>query len=294
MPLVYACICPQTLATPPETKSNPAVEALRSTGALPPDEAQPLAEALRFSEALTRIAGELSSHRPETVLLISSPGPGLQAARGIGLLTASEATGDFAQLDAPETQFAFETDLELAELIQQEAAEANPRLEPLLRWDGGRNAALHCLREAMAETRLLPMATCRLEPRFHFELGQAVGRALARYERRVAIVCSADLAHALQAHQRSGRLFDDQYRRAIAAWDVKWLVGLESSYRGDVAEDSVPQTAILMGALSGYRIQPRLLSYESPSGVGRIVAAIDVLGPRRGARADTERAESHA
>ncbi len=294
MPLVYACICPQTLATPPETKSNPAVEALRSTGALPPDEAQPLAEALRFSEALTRIAGELSSHRPETVLLISSPGPGLQAARGIGLLTASETTGDFAQLDAPETQFAFETDLELAELIQQEAAEANPRLESLLRWDGGRNAALYCLREAMAETRLLPMATCRLEPPFHFKLGQAVGRALTRYERRVAVVCSADLAHALKAHQRSGRLFDEQYQRAIATWDVKWLVGLESDYRRDAAEDGVPQTAILMGALSSYRVQPRLLSYESPSGVGRIVAAIDVLGPRRGAVAGMERAESHA
>jgi aromatic ring-opening dioxygenase LigB subunit len=288
MPLVYACICPQTLATPPETEPTPAVEALRSADALPS------AEALRFSEALTRIAGELSSHRPETVLLISSPGPGLQAARGIGLLTASEVAGDFAQLGASETQFAFETDLELAELIQQEAAEANPRLEPLLRWDGGRNAALHCLREAMAETRLLPMTTCRLEPRFHFELGQAVGRALTRYERRVAVVCSADLAHALQAHQRTGRLFYEQYRRAITAWDVKWLVGLESSYRRDAAEDSVPQTAVLMGALSGYRIQPRLLSYESPFGVGRIVAAIDVLGPRRRADAGMERAESQA
>ena len=287
MPLVYACICPQTLATPPETEPNPAVEALSPAGALPS------AEALRFSEALTIVAGELSSHRPETVLLISSPGPGLQAARGIGLLTASEATGDFAQLDAPEAQFAFETDLELAELIQEEAAEANPRLEPLLRWDGGRNAALYRLHEAMAETRLLPMATCRLEPRFHFELGQAVGRALTRYDRRVAIVCSADLGHALQAHQRTGRLFDEQYQRAIAAWDVKWLVGLESSYRRDAAEDGVPQTAILMGALSGYRIQPRLLSYESPFGVGRVVAAIDVLGSRRGAGAGMGRARSH-
>ena len=146
----------------------------------------------------------------------------------------------------------------------------------------------------MAETGLLRMATCRLEPRFHFELGQAVGRALTRYDRLVAIVCSADLGHALQAHQRTGRLFDEQYQRAIAAWDVKWLVRLESDYRRDAAEDGVPQTAVLMGALSGYRIQPRLLSYESPFGVGRLVAAIDVLGPRRGAAAGIERARSHA
>ena len=276
MPLVYACICPQTLAAPPEPEPNREAEPQRS------------------SEALTRIAGELASHRPETVLLISSPGPGLQGARGIGLLTASEVAGDFGPLGAPEAQFAFETDQELAELIQQEAAEANPRLEPLFRWDGGRSAPLYCLREAMAGTRLLAMTTCRLEPRFHFELGQAVGRALTRYDRRVAVVCSADLAHAPRAHQRAGHLFDEQYQRAIAAWDVKWLVRLDAAYRRDAAEDSVPQTAVLMGALGGYRIQPRLLSYESPSGVGHLVAAIDVLGPRRKAVAGTERAGSHA
>ncbi len=75
---------------------------------------------------------------------------------------------------------------------------------------------------------------------------------------------------------------------------MKWLVRLDSAYRRDAAENSVPQTAVLMGALSGYRIQPRLLSYESPFGVGRLVAAIDVLGPRRKAVAGIERARSQA
>jgi aromatic ring-opening dioxygenase LigB subunit len=105
----------------------------------------------------------------------------------------------------------------------------------------------------------------------------------------VAFICSADLSHALlpgapNGYDPAGKVFDDQYRRAIEAWDVKWVTHLDSSFRRRAAEDAAPQTAVLMGALSGYRVQPRILSYEGPFGVGYLVAAIDVLGVRRKSR----------
>jgi aromatic ring-opening dioxygenase LigB subunit len=137
------------------------------------------------------------------------------------------------------------------------------------------------------------MTTSRLEPRFHFDFGRAIARAVGGYERRVAFICSADLSHALASdapsgYDPAGKLFDDHYRRAVEAWDVKWLVRLDSGFRREAAEDAVAQTAILMGAMSDYRVQPRVLSYEGPFGVGYLVAAIDVVGPRRKERARGE------
>ena len=274
MPLVYACICPHPPVIVPEVGQGREAEAHRTI------------------DALRRVASELASFEPETALLASSHGPGQHQA--IGLLTAHEVSGDFSQLGAPEVRFAFQTDQELAGRIQHEAKKTDVRLAPLRRWDGGLDwgctVPLYYLRDALGDASLLPMTISWLEPRFHFELGRAIGRALADYNRRVVFICSADLSHALfpgapSGYHPAGKLFDEHYRRAIEEWDVKWLVHLESEFRRHAAEDAVPQTAMLMGALGDYRIQPRVLSYEGPFGVGYLVAAIDVLGPRRGAKA---------
>jgi aromatic ring-opening dioxygenase LigB subunit len=98
------------------------------------------------------------------------------------------------------------------------------------------------------------------------------------------LVCEVELARG--ADPATG-VFDKQYRRAIEDWDVKWLVGLDRELRRRAGEDAVAQTAVLMGALSPYRIQPRVLAYERSSAGGQLVAAIDVLGLRRRQRAGT-------
>ena len=279
MPLVYACICPQPPVIVPDVERGHKIEAARTI------------------EALGSVAAELASYRPETGLLISPYGSSRHQA--MGLLTATEVSGDFAQFDAPEVSYAHKTDQELAERIRQEAAGEELRLMDVLRWNGGLDRSctspLYYLREALAGATLLPVTTAWLESRFHFALGRAIGRALAGYDRRVALICSADLSHALSAdapkgHDPAGRVFDARYRRTIEAWDVKWLVNLDGDFRRHAREDAVRQTAILMGALSGYRIQPRVLSYESPFGVGYLVAAIDVLG-RRGKSAAQAKAQ---
>lgn len=279
MPLVYACICPHPPVIVPEIGRGREADTHRTI------------------EALRRVADELAAYRPETALIVSPHGPAQRQA--MGLLMAPQVSGDLAQWGAPEVGFAFETDQELAERIQEQAAKDDVRLVTLRRWDGGLDwgctVPLYHLSASggLAEARLLPMTVSWLEPRFHFDFGRAIGRALAGYEPRVAFVCSADLSHALtpdapNGYDPAGKVFDERYRRAIEAWEVRWLVQLESAFRGHAAEDAVPQTAILMGALSGYRIQPRVLSYEGPFGVGYLVAAIDVLGPRRKERAQGE------
>jgi len=270
MPLVYACICPHPPVIVPEVGRGREADTARTI------------------EALRRVAEELALYRPESALLVSSHGPAQRQAMGI--LTAPQVEGSFAEWGASELGFAFETDQELGDRIREEATRADVPLVALRHWDSGLDwgctVPLYYLREALTEARLLPMTISWLEPRFHFAFGQAIGRALAEYERRVVFICSADLSHALMpgapnGYDPAGRLFDERYRRTIDEWDVKWLLHLDSDFRRHAAEDAVPQTAVLMGALSGYRIQPRVLSYEGPLGVGYLVAAIDVLGWRR-------------
>lgn len=221
-------------------------------------------DAPRIDEAVRAMGAELASYRPDTALIVSSLGSAPRQA--IGVLTALEAAVGGR---------AGETDVELAERVLQCASAAALPAEALRRWDGGIDAGC----ELPPGARIVAIAVSRLEPRFHFEFGQAIGKALEDDERRVAVVCVAELSRELPGP--TGRIFDEHYRRAIEAWDVKWLVRLDADVRRRAAEDAVPQTAVLMGALSSYRIQPRVLAYEALAGRGQLVAAIDVLGPRR-------------
>lgn len=224
-----------------------------------PHEAAP--EGSRTAGALQRVAEELAAFEAETGLLVTSREGQREA---IGVLTAPRA-GEH------------ETDKALAHGVLAQAATAGVRTTELRRWD----APLPYPTETLAGAQVVVVTTSWLEPRAHFELGRAAGRAIAEHERRVAIFCAAELS---RGNDPTAGVFDRQYRRAIEDWDVKWLVGLDREFRHRAGEDAVAQTALLMGALSGSRLQSRVLSYEAAEGGGRLVAAIEVLGRRMRAR----------
>jgi AmmeMemoRadiSam system protein A len=245
------------------------------------------AETSRTIEALRQVAEELGEQHPETVLIISPHGPLQPSAMGIS--TAPHAIGSFVQWGAPGVSFTFDNDPEAVMLLQEEASTAGLPLADLDDWglnlDWGCTVPLYHLRPGVRGARVVPMAISFLSSQAHYILGKAVGRALSRLGRAVAIICSADLSHALlpgapNGYDPAGREFDERYRQAVEEWDADWMLHVDAEFRHHAAEDAVPQTSLLMGALSHLRVRSRVLSYEGPFGVGYLVAAIEVLGPR--------------
>jgi hypothetical protein len=208
-------------------------------------------ESERTVAACRAVSQELGAYEPELVVAIAAP-PEPHSMIGVsGDAEPAARAGAEAKKDAIPVEAALHIDDRLAGL----------------------------LREDIEAAAWLWITTARLGLRFHFEFGRALARAIEREERRIALVCLTDLSRTKDA--RVARTFDEHYRRAVEEWDVKWLVQLDSETRRRAAEDAAAQTAVLMGALSGCRIQPRVVSYEAPEGGGLLVAAIDVLGPRR-------------
>jgi AmmeMemoRadiSam system protein A len=251
----------------------------------------------RTISSLRQVAAELAAHRPETVLIVSPHGPVRYEAMGV--LTAPTASGDFSEWGAPSVDFFFENDTEAVALLQEEALLAEVPLVPIEHWslDWGCTVPLYYLRDGMVGARLVPMTISLLSVREHHAFGRAVGRALARLGKRCAIICSADLSHALKpgapnGYNPAGPEFDEQFCRAVAGWEVDWVLNADDNFRRNAAEDAIPQMSLLMGALSGYEVQPRVLSYEGPFGVGYMVAAIDIAGEKP--EGDEQAAEARA
>src|SRR3989304_2000613 len=89
----------------------------------------------RTIDALEQVAADLGANRPETVLLMATPGPLNPGA--FVLLTASEAEGDFARWGAPEVSLRFQTDRDLIEAVREEAGRSAPPLGGADRWGSG-------------------------------------------------------------------------------------------------------------------------------------------------------------
>ena len=279
--IVYACISPHPPVIVPEVGRGREADTARTI------------------EALRQVARELGERHPETVLVISPHGPLRPDAMGIS--TAPRAVGSFLQWGAAGVTFSFDNDAEAVDLLLEEASAAGLPLAEVGDWgpnlDWGCTVPLYYLRSGMRGACLVSIAISFLSPQAHYVLGKAIASALGRLGRRVAVVCSADLSHALlpgapNGYDPAGREFDERYRRAVEEWDVDWLLHIDTGFRHHAAEDAVPQTSLLMGALSDLEVRPRVLSYEGPFGVGYLVAAIDVLGPREAEAAETGAAKA--
>lgn len=239
--------------------------------------------------AMSDLCGALQQARPESAVIITSHGPARWEA--IGVLTAPTAAGTLAEFGAPQVQFQFDNDVELAQRFRDEAKAAEQgSVTGIENWgrglDWGCLVPLYFLHEAMVGVKLMPVVISAGSAERHFEVGHALARAVEGSGRRTAVICSADLSHALSPDaparfDPAGALFDAQFRQAVERWDVRWVLHSDESFRRRAAEDAVRQTALLMGSLSGYQIRPRVLAYDAPFGVGYLVASIDVLGPRR-------------
>jgi hypothetical protein len=206
----------------------------------------PSGSSTRTRAALEVVETELSNSDAGVTVLIAARKPG--QAIGVG--------------SSPDAE-------ELADLMLRAAeAELIPTVERR-----GEVVVPEAIAAGIGELPRIGITTSRLQPRFHFEFGRVIGRVLSEREERAAVVCEVGLAS-----DRAGRAFGERYRRALEAWDVKWLVGLDPETRRLAGESCVAQTAVLMGALSWCRIQPRVLHYDENAGV--LVATIDVLGRR--------------
>jgi len=258
-------------------------------------------ETHRTIEALQQVAQDMAAHQPETVLLFSPHGP--VDPRAVGILTSPTAEGAMARWDAPNVRFQYENDLDAVALVREETARAGLPLTAIEHWDDGNTAGLdwgctvplYYLRPGVGDAKLVPLAPSFLPPQKHYAIGEAIGRALERLGKRTVIICSADLSHCLApsapgGYDPTGLEFDDRFQQVVADWDVSWVLETTLEFRRRAAEDAVPQTAMLMGALSHLRVRPRVLSYEGPFGVGYLVAAVDVLGPRSRAEKESESA----
>lgn len=114
--------------------------------------------------------------------------------------------------------------------------------------------------------------------------GRAIAEVAEATDRRVALIASADHAHAHDPDSRYGHdpaaaEYDGQMVDAVKANDLKRLLTTDDGLIARAKPDSLWQMLILAGALDVAPLRGELLSYEVPSYFGMLCAAYQRASP---------------
>ncbi len=222
--------------------------------------------------AMERLAESIGE--PDTIVVISPHADGFGDAHAVK--TSPRLRGDFGRFRCPDVTFAHQNDVQFAELLLAFAGDYRqlsllPDEGDVLDW--GVLVPLSFLKpqQIVALSVVGPYAE-------HRTLGKLVRRCAEELGRDTLFVASGDLSHALThdapaPYDPRGKLFDDELVSLLGIGDFAGLTRIEPVLLEGAAECGLRSVVALGGFLGDDAlVDPEILSYEGPYGVGYLVA----------------------
>jgi len=152
--------------------------------------------------------------------------------------------------------------------------------------DWGFNVPLHFLNKSKLPIKKI--LTDSQSPRVHFERGKKITAGLPRSAKRGssrakrgAFIASGDMSHRLKKNgpyglHPSGPKFDKEFIKLLKKKDIHGILNMNSRLVEEAGECGLRSFCTLLGALEAARVnwQPKILSYETPFGVGYLTAQL--------------------
>lgn len=237
-----------------------------------------LKRAEKTIKAFDRLRIGLESSFVDTVVVIS-PHAEMEPYNFV-INSEADLVGNFSQfgLDMP---LKFKNDIEIADALGYASLtnEISTHLHPHF-LDYGTLVPLYHLTKNMRPA-VVHLSFSMMSYDYHYAYGEVLGKILEKSPKRIAIVASGDLSHRLSHDSPAGfspraQEFDRLVLFSMGENSVAGLMDLEldKNFLSEAAECGLRSFIILYGALKGKPYKFDLLSYESPFGIGYLVARL--------------------
>lgn len=236
-------------------------------------------------DAYQNIAKQIAVLKPDTIIL-STPHSVLYSDY-FHISPGHSAEGDFRMFGAPSVKVKVDYDNTLVDLITSVAhknhidAGTSGQKEKSL--DHGTMVPLYFINKEYRDYKLVRISLSGFSPITHYKYGKSIGEAIKQSKKKVVWVASGDLSHKLKKDgpyglAKEGPIFDDEITKAISQGDFQKFLTFDEDFCEKAAECGLRSFIMMSGALDGKQVQPELLSYEGPFGVGYAVASFKILG----------------
>lgn len=236
----------------------------------------------KTKDAMQELAERVAHHDLDTLIVIS-PHTTLSP-ESMTVSYNSNAKGDFSHFNHPEISFSAEIDIELAEKIIKKAKKSGIKTQPLLHDDNffldhGVLVPLYYLLESIPSScKLIVVGFSNASRAEHFSFGQSISEIADNSDQHIGILASGDLSHRIleNGSEMVGKKFDQLVTGAISSLDTEAIFNIDSDLQEEAGECGYRSLLVLLGALDKKTVEPQLLSYEAPFGVGYMVAEFKI------------------
>lgn len=254
MPIVFSAIVPHPpILIPTIGKKN--INQLKATSA-----------------SYFELEQNLYAAQAETIIIISPHGQ--TQAQAFTMNLCQQFKGDFEEFGDLATNFNLSGDIALAHKIKEKLETKVPlQFISDAKLDHGASIPLYLLTRHLPKIKIIPLYHSGLDLKAHFNFGQLIKNQLAGLPARTAIIASGDLSHRLSknapaGYSAKGKKFDKKLIDGLLAKRAEEIINLTPELAAEAGECGLKSIAILLGALDGIKYEPKLLSYETPFGVG--------------------------
>ena len=236
-------------------------------------------------DAFEEIGTKIAELKPD-VIIVTSPHSVLYSDY-FHISPGEHAQGDFKEFGAPNLKFAVDYDSDLAESISENAKtmgiSAGTLGERNKNLDHGTMVPLYFINQYYQNYKLVRVSLSGLSSLIHYRFGKCIAQAAQQSEKRIILIASGDLSHKLKENgpyglSKEGPIFDSELTKAISEGDFLRFMTFDEDFAEAAAECGLRSFIIMAGALDGKAVNPKLLSYEGPFGVGYAVASFNILG----------------
>jgi len=245
-------------------------------------------------DAMEEAANKIVDSSAETVVVITAHGNVFQDA--VSIIAADTVKGDMGQFNASEVKFDYPYNLKLAEALQQQCRKRGINVAFIdkllakdyglkLTLDHGVMVPLYYLQKAGFQGSLVVVAMGLLPFLELYSFGVALQEAVVQHQGKAALLASGDMSHRLTQDAPAGfnprgQEFDDKLQQYLVEGAVEDIVHIPEALVEEAGECGLRPIVMALGALDGYQISPRILSYQGPFGVGYLVAELFAGGEK--------------
>lgn len=254
MPIVFSAIVPHPpILIPTIGKEN--INQLKAT-----------------SGSYLKLEHDLYASQAETIIIISPHGNSLEKAFVINL--NHEFNCDFEEFGDIATKFNLDGDMALAHKIKEKTETEIPmQFISQENLDHGSAIPLYLLTRHLPKIKIIPIYYSGLDLDAHYNFGRIIKNKLLNSNTRAAVIASGDLSHKLSknapaGYNPKGEKFDKKLIDCLLKKRTEEIIKFKPELIADAGECGLKSIIILLGILDGMKYNPRLLSYESPFGVG--------------------------
>jgi len=230
----------------------------------------------RTLDAMQELSEELYAAHPDVILLLSEHPTTFDDAFSINI--SNPYTFDVSAFGDLGFDRELHPDIETIDRLQRNLrSQGQPvTLTTDEALDHGSAVAIGLLTEELKDVKLIPITYSSLDAKAHFQFGQVLKDIVMNSDKRIAVIASGDMSHALESKSpagfhKAGEQFDNKINEIVAHKNTASLIALDQSIVENAQQTMYQQLLILFGLLEKVSVKSNVLSYEAPFGVGFMV-----------------------